>query len=160
VTNLQSREQRRPAEVHTAAIRNQSPPVSHEGVEQQRAERRGERGCAIAIYRREGFRRTSPSCTRGSFTFLREPARATLPTRGRRRNRPACAACSRAPGKRTLAAFPGCLAKTPFLASRSWAPSLARCANMATCSPGRSRAAGPGSQTRPDLWHYSKIKKY
>jgi hypothetical protein len=106
------------------------------GVEQQRAGRRGERGCAIAIYRREGFRRTSPSRVGGSFTFPREPAAATLPTRGRRRNRPTCAACSRAPGKRTLAAFPGSQAEAAFLASRSRAPSQARCANKATCSPG------------------------
>jgi hypothetical protein len=106
------------------------------GVEQQRAGRRGERGCAIAIYRREIFRRTSPSRARGSFTFPREPAPATPPTCGRRRNRPACAARRRAPGKRTLAVFPGSQAEAAFLASRSRAPSRARCANKAACSPG------------------------
>jgi hypothetical protein len=31
VMDLQSQERRRPAEVHTTATRNQSPPVSHKG---------------------------------------------------------------------------------------------------------------------------------
>jgi hypothetical protein len=147
--DLQSRERRRPAEVHTAATRNRSPPVSHRGVEQQRAGRRGERGCAIAIYRREGFRRTSSSRVWGSFTFPREPTPATSPTRGRWRNRPACTVCSRTPGKRTLAAFPGSQAETPFLASRSRAPSRARCANKAACSPGAQLGCWVGVANTP-----------
>jgi hypothetical protein len=148
--DLQSRERRRPVEVHTAATRNQSPPVSHEGggVEQQRTGRRGEMGCAIAIYRREGFRRTSPSRAGGSFTFPREPAPATPPTRGRRRNHPACAARSD-PGKRTLTTFPGSQAERTFLASRSRAPSQARCANKAACSPGTQPGCWAGVANTP-----------
>jgi hypothetical protein len=107
------------------------------------------RGCAIAIYRREGFRRTSPSRARGSFTFSREPAPATPPTRGRRRNRPVCAERSRAPGKRTLAVFPGSQAETPFLAYRSRAPSRARCANKAACSPGAQPGCWAGVANTP-----------
>jgi hypothetical protein len=119
------------------------------GVEQQRVGRRGERGCTIAIYRREGFRQTSPSRVRGSFTFPREPAPATQPTRGRRRNRPTCTARRCAPGKRTLAAFPGSQAERTFLASRSRAPSRARCANKAACSPGAQLGCWAGVANTP-----------
>jgi hypothetical protein len=100
------------------------------------------------MYRRERFRRTSPSRARGSFTFLRKPALATPPTRGRRRNRPAR---SRAPGKRTLEAFPGSQAETPFLASRNRAPSQTKCANKAACSPGAQPGCWAGVANTPKM---------
>jgi hypothetical protein len=118
------------------------------GVEQQRAGRRGERGTPSPYIGARDF--TGPHLrARGSFTFPCEPAAATPPTCGRRRNRPACAARSHAPGKRTLAAFPGSQAEVAFLASRSRAPSQARCANKATCSPGAQPGCWAGVANTP-----------
>jgi hypothetical protein len=133
-------ESRHQAELDAAATHSCSPPVSRGG--------RGGRTTSSERRRKEGA--TSPYIAARGFTGAHLPARAkSSPSRASPRQpprrppkSPSCATRSRAPRKRTLAAFPGSQAQAGFLAVFSQTVKRTNLANTPTCSP----------RARPGYW--------
>jgi hypothetical protein len=123
-----------------------------EGEESKRKKNRNEE--PPALYSRDdspaGLHSRAEERARWSFPA---PARARASHPPLPRNRPQCAARSRAREKRNLAAFLPSRAAASVLAAAGRARRRAKAANTRACSPWAQGPVGPTSQTRPKRPH-------